>query len=189
MINVRLALWLSILLRRRSFPAVVAVAKQAVIAIIAEAVMLLVEVMVYPHTLFPFAAHPVVPMSPCVVKARAAVGALGGKVARHGSSEEAQNRIRMGRCSSELTTLPRYVFFDPCLIPRKADRVQVHGHVCEIPLDCYHGARSGNSLVSTSDVDAASDQWDAEGVLEDIDTQWGMIPEGGALDYCGYGSD
>jgi hypothetical protein len=40
-----------------------------------------------------------------------------------------------------------------------------------------------------NDVHYASDQWDGEGILEDIDTQWGMIPEGGALDYCGYGSD
>jgi hypothetical protein len=85
-INVRLALWVLTLLLRPSFPAVVAVAKLAAIAVIAaglEAVMLLVEVVMHPHTLFPFAAHLGVLMCPCVVKARAAVGALGGKVARH----------------------------------------------------------------------------------------------------------
>jgi hypothetical protein len=66
----------------------------------------------------------------------------------------------------------------------------VYGDCVEIPLSCYHGARSGyQSLVTTRDVKAASDQFDGEGILEDIDTQWGMIPEGGALEYCGYGSD
>jgi hypothetical protein len=66
----------------------------------------------------------------------------------------------------------------------------VHGHYEEIPRRCYHGARSGyQSLVTTEDVQAASDQFDGEGILHDIDTQWGMIPGGGALEYCGYGSD
>ena len=44
-----------------------------------------------------------------------------------------------------------------------------------------------SSMVTPEQVRRASDQWDAEGLLEDIDTQWGVIPEGGALE--GYGSD
>ena len=43
------------------------------------------------------------------------------------------------------------------------------------------------SKVTAAQVRAASDRWDTEGLLEDIDTQWGTIPEGGALE--GYGSD
>ncbi|KAJ3529137.1 hypothetical protein NM688_g7896 [Phlebia brevispora] len=70
----------------------------------------------------------------------------------------------------------------------------VYVHVEEIPLEMYRNAgvntrRGMNSLVTPAEVRAASDQWDGHSVLEDIDTQWGMIPEGGALDYCGYGSD
>lgn len=55
----------------------------------------------------------------------------------------------------------------------------------EIPLQAYRDAgvdvrRGRNSLVTPSDVERASDAWDAQGILHDIDTQWGMIPEGGA---------
>ena len=72
---------------------------------------------------------------------------------------------------------------------------EVYGDVCEIPIHCYtavgvstHRYGSG-TYVTPEDVRAASDQFDGEGILEDIDTQWGKIPEGGVLEYCGYGSD
>ncbi|KAI1788118.1 hypothetical protein LXA43DRAFT_1097583 [Ganoderma leucocontextum] len=72
------------------------------------------------------------------------------------------------------------------------DVQRVHGHVAEIPLDAYRtsGALARprpSSMVSPRQVQMASDQWDAEGILEDIDTQWGAMPAGGALE--GYGSD
>ena len=35
-------------------------------------------------------------------------------------------------------------------------------------------------MVTPEDVEAASDAWDARGILHDIDTQWGAIPGGGA---------
>ncbi|KAH8807023.1 hypothetical protein DL96DRAFT_1629524 [Flagelloscypha sp. PMI_526] len=66
---------------------------------------------------------------------------------------------------------------------------QVYGDVVEIPYHCYGAGSKGNTLVTPEQVASASDQFDAEGILEDIDTQWGSIPQGGALDYCGYGSD
>jgi hypothetical protein len=62
--------------------------------------------------------------------------------------------------------------------------VQKHyGHVCEIPLAAYIEAEvawSRNEYVSERDVEAASDAWDARGIAHDIDTQWGMMPGGGA---------
>ena len=71
----------------------------------------------------------------------------------------------------------------------------VYGDLVEVPLHCYRVAgadtnRWGSSAyVTPRQVREASDRFDAEGALEDIDTQWGLIPEGGALDYCGYGLD
>jgi hypothetical protein len=69
---------------------------------------------------------------------------------------------------------------------RVCDVSEVYGDVCPIP---YRLLGDTNEYVDAGTVRYASDQWDAEGILEDIDTQWGMIPEGGALDYCGFGSD
>ena len=75
---------------------------------------------------------------------------------------------------------------------------EVYGHVREIPVPCYSAVgvrmstdpRHGReTYVTPEDVRAASDQFDGEGILEDIDTQWGLILEGGVLEYCGYGSD
>ena len=62
---------------------------------------------------------------------------------------------------------------------------KVHNHVCEIPLNAYVEAgvslpRGRASMVTREDVDAASDTWDARGILHDIDTQWGLMPGGGA---------
>ena len=63
---------------------------------------------------------------------------------------------------------------------------RVYGY--EIPYRMYTLRNLGpTSKVTAAQVRAASDRWDAEGILEDIDTQWGAIPEGGALE--GYGSD
>ncbi len=59
------------------------------------------------------------------------------------------------------------------------DVAQVHGHVCEIPLNAYRRGNA-NSLVTPEDVEEASDHWEGIGILHDIDTQWGMIPGGGA---------
>jgi hypothetical protein len=55
----------------------------------------------------------------------------------------------------------------------------------EIPRQAYSEAgvllpRGEASLVTAEDVRAASDAWDARGILHDIDTQWGLIPGGGA---------
>jgi hypothetical protein len=62
--------------------------------------------------------------------------------------------------------------------------VQKHyGHLSEIPLEAYMDAGvawSRNDLVSESDVEAASDAWDARGIAHDIDMQWGAMPWGGA---------
>jgi hypothetical protein len=69
---------------------------------------------------------------------------------------------------------------------RIRDVAEVHGHVCPIPAHLY-ARDSEHSYVSTDDVEYASDRWDAEGVLEDIDTQFGMFPEGGYLDVAGGG--
>lgn len=67
------------------------------------------------------------------------------------------------------------------------DVALVYGHVCEIPYSCYkcihafHGRwRGRRTMVTAQDVQRASDQFDGEGILEDIDTQWGLLPHGGA---------
>jgi len=57
--------------------------------------------------------------------------------------------------------------------------------VCEIPLQAYREAgvdlpRGNASMVTVEDVNAVSDAWDARSVAHDIDTQWGLIPGGGA---------
>jgi hypothetical protein len=62
---------------------------------------------------------------------------------------------------------------------------KIHNHVCEIPLQAYEDAgvnlpRGRASMVTMEQVDAASDAWDARGILHDIDTQWGLMPQGGA---------
>ena len=63
---------------------------------------------------------------------------------------------------------------------------RVYGY--EIPYRMYTLRNPGpTSKVTAAQVRAASDRWDTEGLLEDIDTQWGTIPEGEALE--GYGSD
>jgi hypothetical protein len=57
---------------------------------------------------------------------------------------------------------------------------EVHGHVCEIPLEAYGPHVRRGSMVTPEDVERASDKWDAMGIAHDIDTQWGSIPHGGA---------
>lgn len=68
--------------------------------------------------------------------------------------------------------------------------------MCEIPIEAYRHAgvrlpKGTASMVTMDDVDRASNDWDAMGILHDIDTQWGAIPGGGAYsdsnDYFGSG--
>ena len=70
------------------------------------------------------------------------------------------------------------------------DVKQVYDNLYDIPLRVYEtiGVQRArpSSMVTPAQVRAASDQWDGEGILEDIDTQWGSLPQGGALE--GYGS-
>jgi len=52
-----------------------------------------------------------------------------------------------------------------------------------IPIQAYHEAGvkpSRRRAPSAKEIQAASDAWDARGILHDIDTQWGLIPGGGA---------
>jgi hypothetical protein len=76
---------------------------------------------------------------------------------------------------------------------RVKDVAKVYGHKCEIPLRCYQAvgvANSRNDFVTAEDVEQASRQWDGEGILYDIDTQWGAMPWGGAYsDSMQYPSD
>lgn len=44
-------------------------------------------------------------------------------------------------------------------------------------------------MVTVGEYEEASDRWDAEGILEDIDTGFGLVPEGGLLEVSGFGSD
>ena len=44
-------------------------------------------------------------------------------------------------------------------------------------------------MVTPGQVEDALNGWDARSILEDIDTQWGAVPEGGCLDVAGGGSD
>ncbi|RDX41556.1 hypothetical protein OH76DRAFT_1489380 [Lentinus brumalis] len=75
------------------------------------------------------------------------------------------------------------------------DVKRVYGHRNETPYRMYSLSNPRpTSMVTAKQVRDASDRWDAEidemdawSVLEDIDTQWGALPEGGALE--GYGSD
>lgn len=67
------------------------------------------------------------------------------------------------------------------------DVANVYDDVCEIPRHCYETQevfqgrwKGGRTLVSAADVQQASNQFDGEGLLEDIDTQWGLFPHGGA---------
>jgi hypothetical protein len=64
----------------------------------------------------------------------------------------------------------------------------VYGHHQHIPTRCY-GKHNVDAYVSASNVQYASDKWDTEGILEDIDTQWGAVPGGGCLEVAGWGSD
>lgn len=62
---------------------------------------------------------------------------------------------------------------------------KVYGRGSHIPLDAYEeegvDTRSGReALVTPGDVERAEEEWDMRAVLHDIDTQWGMLPEGGA---------
>jgi hypothetical protein len=77
------------------------------------------------------------------------------------------------------------------LHPNGQRHIQIHSianiynDVCPIPLQAYREAgvglpRGKASMVTVEDVKAASDAWDARGVAHDIDTQWGLIPGGGA---------
>ena len=66
---------------------------------------------------------------------------------------------------------------------------QAHGHVCEIPSHCYRAAdayikpwKDANTLVTVEHMEMASNQFDGEGLLYDIDTQWGLLPHGGAYE-------
>ncbi|PSR74945.1 hypothetical protein PHLCEN_2v9434 [Hermanssonia centrifuga] len=60
------------------------------------------------------------------------------------------------------------------------DVAKVYGDVVEVPLSCYKGVKRGwHTLVTPAQVEAASNQFDGAGILEDIDTQWGSKPEGG----------
>ena len=66
---------------------------------------------------------------------------------------------------------------------RVRDVPKKFGHAYEIPMQAYIEAgvaTSRNDFVTKEDVERASDEWDARGIAHDIDTQWGMIPEGGA---------
>lgn len=62
---------------------------------------------------------------------------------------------------------------------------KVYGRGSHIPLDAYEEAgvdtrRGREALVTPGDVERAEEEWDMRAVLHDIDTQWGMLPEGGA---------
>lgn len=76
---------------------------------------------------------------------------------------------------------------------RVKDVARLYGHVCEIPLHCYRAvgvADCQNDFVSKEDIEQASNQWDAEGIAYEIDTQWGAMPWGGAYsDSMQYPSD
>jgi hypothetical protein len=66
---------------------------------------------------------------------------------------------------------------------RVRDVKKRYGHTCEIPLHCYQIVGVASRLsdyVTEADVEAASNYWDGEGALYDIDTQWGSMPYGGA---------
>ena len=59
----------------------------------------------------------------------------------------------------------------------------MYGHLCEIPLAAYGEAdvaSDWDDFVTESDVEAASNNWDARSIAHDIDTQWGTMPGGGA---------
>ncbi|KAF9020090.1 hypothetical protein BDZ89DRAFT_279219 [Hymenopellis radicata] len=60
----------------------------------------------------------------------------------------------------------------------------VYGHILDIPLDAYRkaGVRDAHlgSMVTRHQIERASDIWNAQRILDDIDTQWEMIPGGGA---------
>ena len=73
----------------------------------------------------------------------------------------------------------------------------VYGPECDIPLRAYKGSSLRrpklSSMVAPDEVQRARDrarardQADGLSVLEDIDTQWGALPGGGAL--LGYNDD
>lgn len=54
---------------------------------------------------------------------------------------------------------------------RVRDVQKKYGHICQIPLHCCiitESARSWNDLVDEEDIHKASNQWDGEGLMEDI---------------------
>jgi hypothetical protein len=64
---------------------------------------------------------------------------------------------------------------------------QAHGHVCEIPSRCYRASdayikpwEGTDTLVTVEHVERASNEFDGEGLLYDIDTQWCLLPHGDA---------
>ncbi|ESK87666.1 hypothetical protein Moror_1888 [Moniliophthora roreri MCA 2997] len=74
---------------------------------------------------------------------------------------------------------------------RDVEKVYGYG----FPLEAYRDAGLYNArhqtLVTPEDVEKASDAYDARGILHDVDTQWGLIPGGGAYKESNfyYGSD
>lgn len=73
---------------------------------------------------------------------------------------------------------------------RVRDVANVHGDSIQVPLRCYPKRIKGqNDWVSMDDVDQASDQYDGESIMHEIDTGFGICPGGGLLEVSGYGSD
>ncbi|KAI0730959.1 hypothetical protein C8Q76DRAFT_793070 [Earliella scabrosa] len=70
------------------------------------------------------------------------------------------------------------------------DVKRVYGHAFAIPLEYFIGAAGRSepkpsTMVTPEQVEDALNGWDARSILEDIDTQWGAVPEGGCLDVAG----
>ncbi|TFY51687.1 hypothetical protein EVG20_g10882 [Dentipellis fragilis] len=68
---------------------------------------------------------------------------------------------------------------------RICDVEDVYGYIGELTPQCYGRNKGWNSLVTPEEVDAASDQLDAQGVYEEAMTGFGVLDPG----VHGYNSD
>lgn len=64
---------------------------------------------------------------------------------------------------------------------RVADVFRVKRHVCEIPLEAYQRAgvaERRTDYVTDEEIELASNIYDAMCLMDDVDTQWGNMPDG-----------
>lgn len=99
-------------------------------------------------------------------------------------AEDIRKTERMRRKCAEEDRRGKGCEREASLLKIRVRDVKEHfGHLYEIPLRAYIDAGVASSwrdFVDESDIEAASNAWDAACLAREIDTQWGFAPSGGA---------